>query len=83
MRCRCGTHVPAGGEVIEITGLPKSLEDVFGDIAFCSPKCVRAFCLESLETLDSIDTPHARGIVSDLHELTMEVATTLVSILGG
>ncbi|HKN06852.1 MAG TPA: hypothetical protein VJ021_04510 [Thermoplasmata archaeon] len=49
---------------------------------FCSPTCARAFCLESLETLDSLDNVDARATVSDLHDLAMEVATTLVAILG-
>lgn len=82
VRCRCGTRVPSGGEVVEIAALPESLEGVFGGVVFCSAKCLRAFCLESLETLDALDTPDARETVSDLHELTMEVAMTLVSILG-
>jgi hypothetical protein len=55
---------------------------MFRDAVFCSPKCIRAFCLESLEMLDSLDTPDAKATVTDLHELTVEVATTLVSILG-
>jgi len=69
--------------VVEITALPESLEGVLGGVIFCSPKCVRAFCLESLEVLDALDSPEAGAIVRDLHELTMEVAMTLVSILGG
>lgn len=82
VRCRCGTRVESGGTVLSITGLTRSLEGLFHDVIFCSPTCARAFCLESLETLDSLDNVDARATVSDLHDLAMEVATTLVAILG-
>jgi hypothetical protein len=81
-QCRCGTRIPEGGAAFRISPLPLSLEAVFDSAAFCSPTCVRAFCLEALEMLDALDTPDAKATVSDLHELTMEVATMLVSILG-
>lgn len=82
VKCRCGTRIESGGTVLSVTGLPMSLEDLFREVIFCSPKCARTFCLESLETLDALDTSDARAMVSDLHELAMEVATTLISILG-
>ena len=82
VRCRCGTRVPRGGEVVGITSVPPSLESVFRGAIFCSPRCVRAFCLESLEILDSLDTPASRAMVTDLHELSLLIAQTLVRFLG-
>jgi hypothetical protein len=82
LKCRCGTRIESGGTAFSVTGLPVSLEDLFREVIFCSPKCARTFCLESLEMLDALDTSDARSMVSDLHDLAMEVATTLVSILG-
>ena len=79
---RCGTRVNCGGTVLQVTGLPVSLDSLFRDETFCSPQCVRAFCLESLEALDGLDTAEARSMVSDLHEIAMDFAMTLVSILG-
>lgn len=81
MRCRCGTRVPRGGEVIGVTAVPASLESVFRGAIFCSPKCVRAFCLESLEILDALDTPASKSMVTDLHELYLAIARTLVMFL--
>ncbi len=82
VQCRCGTRIANGGAVYEVASLPASLEGVFGGVVFCSTKCVRAFCLESLELLDALDTEDARETVTDLHELNMEVAMTLVAIQG-
>ncbi len=82
VQCRCGTRVPPGGQVFEVTALPASLEGMFRGTIFCSRKCVRTFCLESLELLDSLDTEDAKATVTDLHELNMEVAMTLVAVLG-
>ena len=80
--CRCGARVPRGGEVVGITSVPPSLESVFHGAIFCSPGCARAFCLESLEILDALDTPAARAMVTDLHELSLWIAQTLVRLLG-
>jgi len=82
VQCRCGARVPRGGEVVGITRVPASLQRVFGGAIFCSPKCVQAFCLESLEILDSLDTPVAKAMVTDLHELYLGIARTLVLILS-
>ncbi len=46
-------------------------------------RCLRAFSLESLETLDGLDTPEARDVVSDLHELYQAMAQTFAQILSG
>lgn len=64
-----------------MTALPNPVESIFRGVLFCSPKCLRAFCLESLETLDAMDTPKSEEMVTDLHELTLEVAQTLVAVL--
>lgn len=81
VRCRCGTRVPRGGEVVGITTVPASLEGVFRGAIFCSPKCVRVFCLESLEILDALDTPTSKTMVTDLHELYLAIARTLIMFL--
>lgn len=80
-KCTCGTKIKPGGAAYTVTELPNPLEFIFRDRSFCSPKCIRSFCLESLETLDAIDVPSSRRMVADLHELTVEVATTLVTLL--
>jgi hypothetical protein len=82
VQCRCGARIASGGTVFEVTTLPASLEGVFRGTIFCSPRCLRAFCLESLELLDLLDTEEAKVTVTDLHELNMEVAMTLVAVLG-
>jgi hypothetical protein len=82
VQCRCGARVPHGGEVVGITTVPASLQSVFHGAIFCSPECVRAFCLESLEILDSLDTPASKAMVTDLHELCLEIATALAMISG-
>jgi len=79
--CRCGTKVARGSESVGVAHLPRSLEGVFGDAAFCSTDCVRAFMLETLESLDALDTPAARAIVSGLREMYQTLAATLVSVM--
>lgn len=80
--CRCGTQIPRGGQVIRVEGLPDGAAELFADRAFCSPRCLRAFGLESLETLDGLDTPAARAVVTDLHELYRGLAKAFAQILS-
>lgn len=83
VQCRCcGVRIPAGGAVFVITTVPASLEYVFRGGIFCSEKCIRAFCRESLEILDVLDAPSSKAMVIDLHEPHREVAKTLVTVLG-
>lgn len=82
VRCRCGVQVPRGGEIVGFTTVPQSLQSLFRGAVFCSPKCVRAFCLESLEIIESVDTPDSKAMVSDLHELYRGIAETLVLMIG-
>lgn len=82
VQCRCGARVPRGGEVIGVTTVPTSLQSVFQGAIFCSPKCVRAFCLECLEILESIDTSDSRKMVTDLHELYLGIGQTLLMFVG-
>jgi hypothetical protein len=81
-RCTCGTQLSIGATVCEVRPIPASLEYLFRRRSFCSPRCVQAFCLESLEILDSLDTPASKITIIDLHEFTMEVATMLVASLS-
>jgi hypothetical protein len=65
-QCRCGTFVPADGIAFGIGDVPPYLEILFRRRVFCSVACIRAYCLESLEILDSLDTPGAGSMVLDL-----------------
>lgn len=80
-RCTCGTPIKPGAREYTLTALPDSVESIFRGVSFCSPKCLRTFCLNSLETLDAIDLPSAPRIVTDLHELMVGVTTILVAVL--
>lgn len=80
-RCRCGAQISGGSTLYWVTSLPNPADGIFEGVVFCSPKCIHAFCLESLEALDAMDVPSARSTVTDLHELTLEVAKTLVALL--
>jgi hypothetical protein len=80
--CRCGTHIPAGAPSLHVSNLPGSAEELFHERSFCTVRCLRAFCLETLETLDPLDTPEAQAVVSDLHALHQAVATAFAEILA-
>lgn len=82
VRCRCGVRIPAGGSVLGLTFVPSSLEHLFRGGVFCSVGCIRAFCLESLEILDSVDTPSSRAMVTDLAEVHRGVVEALAAIEG-
>ncbi len=84
VKCRfCNTTIPTGGAVYTITTVPPSLEYVFRGGIFCSEKCIRGFCLESLEILDTLATLSPKAMVTDLHEPRLGATQTLVSVLGG
>jgi hypothetical protein len=83
VRCRCGTRIHPGGTVFGVTTIPPSLESLFQGGVFCSVRCIRAFCLESLEILDAIDAPDSKAMVTDLHEVHRAVAETLARIMNG
>jgi hypothetical protein len=83
VRCRCGTRVPAGETVFGLLNVPTSLETMFRPGLFCCVACIGALCLESLETLDSIDTPNSRAMVTDLHTLHQRIAEILAAIIEG
>jgi hypothetical protein len=83
VKCRfCGTTISTGGVVYTVTLVPSSLEYVFRGGIFCSEKCVRAFCLESFELLDGLDTLSPKAMVTDPHEPRLGATETLVSLLG-
>lgn len=79
--CRCGTRVPAGVTGAEVQGLPPSVQELFTQRTFCSVKCVRAFCLESLEALDALDTPSSHSVVTDLHFVYQDLAVAFSKII--
>jgi hypothetical protein len=80
VKCRCGTHVPPGEEIVSLSTVPRSLASIFRGGVFCSPKCLRAFCLETFEIVDALDTPAATAMVTDLHELYRAISSTLARI---
>jgi hypothetical protein len=41
---------------------------------------VRAFLIETLETLEALDTPASVTMIADLHALNLEVARTLAEV---
>lgn len=79
--CRCGVRIPAGGTAVHVERLPLAAEELFRDRRFCSVRCLRAFCLESLETLDGLDTLKAKAVVSDLHTVYRGVAELFAQVL--
>lgn len=79
--CRCGTHLAPGVALFEVDGVPASAVEIFEGRVFCSVRCIRAFCLESLETVDSLDTSKSKAVVSDLHEFYQGLAETFAKIL--
>lgn len=79
-RCRCGTWVGRGDRMYQITPDSSFSGHLFDGQVFCSGRCVRAFCLESLETMDAIDTPAATMVVSDLHDAHQELVDTLAAL---
>jgi len=60
--------------------VPWSLQAHFLGGVFCSRKCVRAFLIETLETLEALDTPASVTMIADLHALNLEVARTLAEV---
>ncbi|MFZ0830053.1 MAG: hypothetical protein WCB18_07945 [Thermoplasmata archaeon] len=81
--CRCGTHLRSGVPLFIVEGVPASAREVFEGRVFCSVKCIRAFCLESLETLDGLDTKESKTVVTDLHDLYQGLAESFARILLG
>ena len=79
--CRCGTVVRTGAPTVYVDGIPSTIVGVFENRTFCSVGCVRAFCLESLEALDALDTAESEKIVTDLHQVYLSLAETFAIIL--
>jgi hypothetical protein len=66
--------------VFGVTVIPPSLRDLFRGGVFCSVGCIRAFCLESLEMLEALDTPNSEAMITDLHEVHLGLEETLATI---
>jgi len=80
-RCRCGRTIAVGDAVYTVTTHPTLAWAMFHDQQFCSPRCVRAFCLESLESLEAIDMPATKAMVSDLREFGRMLAGVFTAIM--
>lgn len=68
--------------MLRVEALSSTFEVLFRGQVFCSPRCIRQFCLESLETLDALDTPESASTVTDVHEMYAGVAELFAAILG-
>jgi len=80
-RCRCGTDIQPGDKVLRVESITPVSEVLFRRQMFCSARCVRMFCLESMETLAALDTPSSASVVSDIHELYAGVAELFAETL--
>jgi len=80
-KCWCGTQVALGAPAFRAVSAGETSEFLFRNHVFCSVKCLRSFCLVSLETLDALEMPASKEVVSDLHELRRELSETLTSLL--
>ncbi len=67
-KCRCGVRIDPGQKLLRVEPLSSASDLLFRDQVFCSPRCIRQFCLESLETLYGLDTPGSSAIVADFHD---------------
>jgi hypothetical protein len=79
-QCRCGTFVPVNGIAFGIGEVPRYLEILFRRRVFCSVACIRAYCLESLEILDSLDTPGSGLLILDLPTVREGLVEIVVAI---
>jgi len=81
-RCRCGGRIVPGATEFRVMPDSPASEPLFHGQVFCSLRCLRAFCLESLETLNELDTPASEEVVVDLHELYRGVAQAFAETLA-
>jgi hypothetical protein len=54
--CRCGTKIRASQTAYEVRRVPPRLVRVFDGVGFCSLPCIRAYFLERLEEVDSMES---------------------------
>jgi hypothetical protein len=80
-KCYCGIRIPHGGAVLRVVPQSRSSDSLLSDKAFCSLNCIRTFCLESLETLESLDRPFSKAVARDLDEVHRELTETLAEIV--
>ena len=76
-RCRCGRRLRAGDPGWAVSGVAPSLDALFRDEVFCGRPCLRAFLLEALETVGTLDRPETAKLVSDLHFTFLELQRIL------
>ena len=81
-KCSCGRAIAVGEPAFRVLALSPASELLFRNQVFCSSGCLRSFCLESLETLDALDTTESAAVVKDVHDLYRGVAETFAAILG-
>jgi hypothetical protein len=81
-KCSCGTRIPPGGTVLRVEPGQSVSGTLFRGQVFCSSRCLRRFCLESMETLDALDTPSSALVVTDIHELHNVVSKLFVATLS-
>ena len=71
----------AGSRVREVEGLPEELRVLFRGEVFCSLACARGFFLETLCTLDGLDTPAAELVATDLRGIYCDLALAFAQVL--
>jgi len=79
--CQCKSVIAAGNPLFLVEGVPSDVREIFEGRAFCSVRCIHAFCLDSLATLETLDTTGSKAIVTDLHDLYEGLAAAFSQIL--
>jgi len=79
--CRCGNLIPPNSMAFRVVSVAPNLQPMFRGQLFCSAKCIRVLCLESLESLDAVDTVGAKATVTDLHQFYLELAQTYARLV--
>jgi hypothetical protein len=80
--CQCGTRIGVETIALRVGDLPDSVVELFRNRSFCSVRCIRAYCLEALETLDSLETIESESIVLDLHAVVQALARAFAQIVA-
>jgi hypothetical protein len=81
-KCRCGVRIDPGQKLLRVGSVSQTSDILFRGQVFCSARCLRQFCLESLETLDGLDTPESSAIVSDFHDFYAGLAEIFSATLN-
>lgn len=81
-KCRCGVRIAPGQKLLRVESVSLTSDLLFRGQVFCSARCLRQFCLESMETLDGLDTPESNAVVADFHEFYTGLTEIFSAALG-